>query len=67
MMKLKKNKKILILSEQRIEKNLKRNRKDNFNEILSKIDFSYDITNEEETKMLTNGLNYLGNNEDEFV
>ena len=67
MIKLKKNKKILILSEQRIEKNLKRNRKDNFNEILSKIDFSYDITNEEETKMLTNGLNYLGNNEDEFV
>ena len=64
---IKKNKKILILSEQRIEKNLKRNRKDNFNEILSKIDFSYDITNEEETKMLTNGLNYLGNNEDEFV
>ena len=64
---IKKNKKIMIINEPRIEKVLKKNRKNNFNEILAKADFSYDITKEEKTKMITNGLDYLGKNDDNFL
>ena len=64
---IKKNKKILILIDQRIEKVLKKNKKTYFNEILSNAEFSYDITNEDETKMLSNGLNYLGLYENEIL
>ena len=63
---IKKNKKIIIINEPRIDKLLKKNKKENLNLILSKAEFSYDITKEDETKMLTNGLNYLGKYEDEF-
>jgi len=63
---IKNNKKILILNEQRVEKVLKKKRKDNFNEIMTKAEFSYDITNDNETQMISNGLNYLGNGDDEF-
>ena len=61
------NKKILILIDSRIEKVLKKNKKTYFNEILSNAEFSYDITNEDETKMLSNGLNYLGLYENEIL
>ena len=63
---IKNNKKILILNEQRVEKVLKKKRKDIFNEIMAKAEFSYDITNDNETQMISNGLNYLGNGDDEF-
>ena len=64
---IKKNKKIMIINEPKIEKVLKKNKKSNFNEILAKAEFFYDITNEDETKLFSNGLNYLGNCEDEFL
>ena len=63
---IKNNKKILILNEQRVEKVLKKKRKENFNEIMAKAEFSYDITNDNETQMMSNGLNYLGNYVEEF-
>ena len=64
---IKKNKKILILNEPRIEKVLKKNRKDNFNNIMAKAEFSYDITKEKETRIFSNGFNYLGLEEDEIL
>ena len=65
---IKKNKKILIISEHRIEKVLKKNRKDNFNEIMTNAEFSYDLTNDiNENKIFNNGLNYLGNNDDDIL
>ena len=64
---IQKNKQIMILIEPRIEKVLKKNKKAFFNEILSNAEFSYDITNENETKVLSNGLNYLGLYENEFL
>ena len=65
---IKKNKKILILNEHRIEKVMKKNRKDNFNEIMTNAEFSYDLTNDiNENKIFNNGLNYLGNNDDDIL
>ena len=67
---IKKNKKILILSEHRIEKVMKKNRKENFNEIMANAEFSYDITNDNnnnENKIFSNGLNYLGNNDEDIL
>ena len=64
---IKKNKKIVIINEPKIEKVMKKNKKSNFNEILAKAEFFYDVTNEDETKLFSNGLNYLGNCEDEFL
>ena len=65
---IKKNKKILIISEHRIEKVLKKNRKDNFNEIMTNAEFSFDLTNDiNENKIFNNGLNYLGNNDDDIL
>ena len=58
----------MIISEHRIEKVLKKNRKDNFNEIMTNAEFSYDLTNDiNENKIFNNGLNYLGNNDDDIL
>ena len=57
----------MIINEPKIEKVMKKNKKSNFNEILAKAEFFYDVTNEDETKLFSNGLNYLGNCEDEFL
>jgi hypothetical protein len=57
----------VIINEPKIEKGMKKNKKSNFNEILAKAEFFYDVTNEDETKLFSNGLNYLGNCEDEFL
>ena len=64
---IKTNKKIMIINEPKIEKVLKKNKKNNINEILSKAEFFYDITNEDESKLKSNGLNYLGNCADDFL
>ena len=65
---IKKNKKILILSEHRIEKVMKKNRKDNFNEIMANVEFSFDITKDNnDNKIYSNGLNYLGNNDEDIL
>ena len=57
----------MIINEPKIEKVLKKNKKNNINEILSKAEFFYDITNEDESKLKSNGLNYLGNCADDFL
>ena len=65
---IKKNKKILILNEHRIEKVMKKNRKDNFNEIMANVEFSFDITKDNnDNKIYSNGLNYLGNNDEDIL
>ena len=64
---IKTNKKIMIINEPKIEKVLKKNKKNNINEILAKAEFFYDITNEDESKLKSNGLNYLGNCADDFL
>lgn len=64
---IKKNRKIIVLLEPRIEKIVKKSKKDIFFTSLVKAQFSYDITNENETINLSNGLNYLGKNEDELL
>jgi len=64
---IKKNRKIIVLLEPRIEKIVKKSKKDMFFNSLAKAQFSYDITNENETINLSNGLNYLGKNEDELL
>ena len=57
-----------LLLQVRIEKVLKKNRKDNFNEIMTNAEFSYDLTNDiNENKIFNNGLNYLGNNDDDIL
>ena len=61
---IKKNQKIILLLEQRIEKVFKKTKKDTFFNTLSKATFSYDITKENETMYYTNGLNYLGKYEE---
>lgn len=62
---IKKNQKIILLLEQRIEKVFKKTKKDTFFNTLSKATFSYDISKENETMYCTNGLNYLGKYEEE--
>jgi len=64
---IKKNRKIIVLLEPRIEKIVKKSKKDMFFNSLAKAQFSYDITNENETINLSNGLNYLGKNEDDLL
>ena len=65
---IKTNKKILILNEHRIEKVMKKNRKDNFNEIMANVEFSFDITKDNnDNKIYSNGLNYLGNNDEDIL
>jgi len=64
---IKKNIKIIVLLEPRIEKIVKKSKKDMFFNSLAKAQFSYDITNENETINLSNGLNYLGKNEDDLL
>ena len=56
---IKKNKKIILMIDNRIEKAIKKNKNDTFFISLSKAQFSYDITKENETAYLSNGLNYL--------
>ena len=56
---IKKNKKIILFVDQRIEKVIKKPKADSFFYMLAKTKFSYDITNENETLFLSNGLNYL--------
>ena len=51
--------------DQRIEKVIKKTKNDTFFSALSKAKFSYDITKENETLYLSNGLNYLGKYEEE--
>ena len=64
---IKKNEKIILMIENRIEKVIKKNKYNTFFISLSKAKFSYDITKENETKYLSNGLNYLGKfNEETF-
>ena len=64
---IKNNRKIIILLEPRIEKIVKKLKKDIFFTSLAKAQFSYDITNENETINLSNGLNYLGKNGDDLL
>lgn len=59
--------KIIVLLEPRIEKIFKKSKKDIFFTSLAKAQFSYDITNENETINISNGLNYLGKIEDELA
>ena len=63
---IEKNRKIIVLFEPRIEKIIKKSKKDMFFTSLAKAQFSYDITNENETINISNGLNYLGKNEEEL-
>ena len=62
---IKKNKKIMLLIDHRIEKVIKKTKNNTFFNALSKATFSYDITKENETLNLSNGLNYLGKYEEE--
>ena len=64
---IEKNRKIIVLLEPRIEKIIKKSKKDMFFTSLAKAQFSYDITNEKETINISNGLNYLGKNEEELL
>ena len=64
---IEKNRKIFVLLEPRIEKIIKKSKKDMFFTSLAKAQFSYDITNENETINISNGLNYLGKNEEELL
>ena len=62
---IEKNKKIILMLDHRIEKVIKKNKNNTFFNALSKAKFSYDITKENETLYLSNGLNYLGKFEEE--
>ena len=64
---IEKKRKIIVLLEPRIEKIIKKSKKDTFFTSLAKAQFSYDITNENETIKFSNGLNYLGKNEEELL
>ena len=47
---------------------MKKNRKDNFNEIMANVEFSFDITKDNnDNKIYSNGLNYLGNNDEDIL
>ena len=63
---IKKNKKIILLIDNRIEKSIQKNKKDNFFRALSKTKFSYDITKEKDKIYISNGFNYFGKIDDEI-
>ena len=66
-MKSKKIEKLLFCWNLELKKLLKSPKKICFFTSLAKAQFSYDITNENETINISNGLNYLGKNEDELL
>ena len=64
---IKKNNKIILFLDQRIEKVIKKPKADSFFCSLAKGKFSYDITKEDETLFLSNGLDYLSKIEENYI